>query len=95
MGRFAASVIMSVTYGKTTPTSYSDPEVQQINKGTARLGDTLRPGAYLIESYPWLRYVPGMTSKLEMWHEEEINLYRGQVEAVKQQLVRSMGIIFL
>ncbi|KAM5534989.1 hypothetical protein V8D89_011362 [Ganoderma adspersum] len=87
--RFAASVIMSVTYGKTTPTSYSDPEVQQINKGTARLGDTLRPGAYLIESYPWLRYVPGMTSKLETWHQEEINLYRGQVEVVKQQLAKN------
>ena len=82
---------MSVTYGKTTPTSYSDPEVQQINKGTARLGDTLRPGAYLIESYPWLRYVPGMTSELELWHQEELNLYRGQVEAVKQRLVRSLA----
>ncbi|KAI1790162.1 cytochrome P450 [Ganoderma leucocontextum] len=87
--RFAASVIMSVTYGKTTPTSYSDPEVQQINKGTARLGDTLRPGAYLIESYPWLRYVPGMTSKLEQWHQEEIALYRGQVEAVKERLANN------
>ena len=78
---------MSVTYGKTTPTLYSDPEVQQINRGTERLGDTLRPGAYLIESYPWMRYVPGMASKVERWHEEDIALYRGQVEAVKQRQV--------
>ncbi|PIL22641.1 cytochrome P450 [Ganoderma sinense ZZ0214-1] len=62
---------------------------RRINKGTARLGDALRPGAYLIESYPWLRYVPGMTSKLEMWHQEELNLYRGQVEAVKQRLAKN------
>jgi hypothetical protein len=30
--RYAASVVMHITYGKTTPTSYSDPEVQQVNK---------------------------------------------------------------
>ncbi|TBU29936.1 cytochrome P450 [Dichomitus squalens] len=87
--RYAASVIMSVTYGKTTPTSYSDSEVKQINKIAARLGDALRPGAYLIDTYPWLRYVPGMTSKLKQWHREEIGLYRGQVDAVKQRLAEN------
>ena len=81
---------MSVTYGKTAQTSYSDPEVKQINRVAARLGDTLRPGAYLIEEYPWLRYIPGITSKLERWHQDEINLYRSQVKGVKERQVHSI-----
>ena len=42
---------MTVTYGKTTPTSYSDPEVKRIEQVTARLGSALRPGAYLVDTY--------------------------------------------
>jgi hypothetical protein len=32
MIRYAALAVMQITYGKTTRTSYSDPEVQQDNK---------------------------------------------------------------
>ena len=80
---------MSVTYGKTTPTSYSDPDVLQINKSAARLGDALRPGAYLVDSYPFLKYIPGLNSQLKRYHQEEIALYRSQVNAVKERVVRS------
>ena len=82
---------MTVTYGKTTPTSYSDPEVKRIEQVTARLGSALRPGAYLVDTYPFLRYIPGCTSKLERYHKEEIGLYRSQVEEVKQRQVRRRG----
>ncbi|KAI0720580.1 cytochrome P450 [Cerioporus squamosus] len=63
--RYAASVIMTVTYGKTTPTSYCDP----------------KPGAYL--------HIPGFTSELQRYHEEEIGLWRSQVEEVKQRQARN------
>lgn len=79
---------MTVTYGKTTPTSYSDPEVKRIGQGAARLGSALRPGAYLVDTYPFLRYIPGFTSELQRFHEEEKGLYRSQVEEVKQRQVR-------
>ena len=78
---------MSVTYGKITPTSYSDPEVLQINKGTARLGQALRPGAFLVDSYPFLKHIPLLYSKLRKWHQEEIDLYRSQVNNVKRRMV--------
>ena len=82
---------MTVTYGKTTPTSYADVEVQEIERGLRRLGRALIPGAYLVDTYPFLRYIPGFTSKLERYHKEEIGLYRSQVEEVKQRQVRRRG----
>ncbi|TFK93081.1 cytochrome P450 [Polyporus arcularius HHB13444] len=87
--RYAASVIMTVTYGKTTPTSYSDPEVQRIGQGAARLGSALRPGAYLVDTYPFLRYIPGFTSELQRYHEEEKMLYRSQVGEVKERQAKN------
>lgn len=80
---------MSVAYGKTTPTSYSDPEVLQINKSLARLGAALKPGAYLVDTYPILKYCPGYASHLRRYREEELALITKQANAVRELLVRS------
>ncbi|KAI0770000.1 cytochrome P450 [Fomes fomentarius] len=87
--RYAASVVMSLTYGKMTPTSYSDSEVLAINKCAARLGNALRPGAYLVDSYPFLKHIPVFTSKLRQYHEEELALFSNQVNTVKQRMVKN------
>nr|BED42995.1 cytochrome P450 monooxygenase [Trametes versicolor] len=87
--RYAASVIMSITYGKTTPTSFSDPDVKQINVGAARVGDAVRPGAYLVDTYPFLKHIPFFTSELRRFHCEELELYRNQVQGVKARLAKN------
>ncbi|KAF5370353.1 hypothetical protein D9758_006931 [Tetrapyrgos nigripes] len=84
--RYAASVIMSLTYGKTTPTSYSDPEVQKVNICLSRLGAAIRPGTYLVDSFPLLRYVPGYLSELKAFHREELQLFRSQLDAVRVKM---------
>ncbi|EGN94605.1 hypothetical protein SERLA73DRAFT_62286 [Serpula lacrymans var. lacrymans S7.3] len=84
--RYAASVIMSITYGKTTPTAYTDPEVTQVNKCLGRLGSVIRPGTYLIDTYPIMRYIPGYLSELKIWHQEELALFRGQIDIVRKQM---------
>ncbi|KAI0647953.1 cytochrome P450 [Trametes meyenii] len=87
--RYAASVIMAITYGKTTPTSYSDPEVKQINRGIARLGIATRPGAYLVDAYPFFKYIPGFASELKRFHGEELALFRGQLQGVRTRLAKN------
>ncbi|KAG1785220.1 cytochrome P450 [Suillus plorans] len=69
--RYSASVVMSFTYGKITPTSYTDPEVVAVNKSLARFHQVIRPGAYLLDTYAILRFVPGYLSQLKAWHKEE------------------------
>jgi hypothetical protein len=61
--RYAASVVMSFTYGKTTPTVYCP------------FGRAIRPGAYLVDTYLILRFVPGYLNQLKVWHQEEYALF--------------------
>ncbi|KAG2099603.1 cytochrome P450 [Suillus discolor] len=84
--RYSASVVMSFTYGKITPTSYTDPEVVAINKVLARFGEAMKPGAYLVDAYPILRFVPGYLSQLKSWHKEELALLNEQLDAVRRQM---------
>ncbi|KAH9930251.1 cytochrome P450 [Fomitopsis serialis] len=84
--RYAATVVISMTYGKTTPTSYSDPEVETINRCLRRFGAALRPGAHLVDTYPFLRYIPGYTAQLQDFHQEELSFFQSQVANVKSHM---------
>ncbi|TFK68367.1 cytochrome P450 [Pluteus cervinus] len=84
--KYAASVVLTLAYGKTTPTSYSDPEVQRINECLSRLGDALRPGAYRVDTIPLLRYVPGYLDKLREAHRLELALFSEQLGGVLKKM---------
>lgn len=83
---------MSITYGKTTPTAYTDPEVVQINRGMSRFGQAMRPGAYLVDTYPILKYVPGYLTELKKWHQEELALFQGQLNVVRELMANRFFI---
>ena len=87
--RYAASVILKVTYGKNTPTHASDPDVLQVRKSLARFAMSLRPGAYLVDSLPWLKYLPWYGRELRRGFIEDYTLFHRQLDAVKRQMVRS------
>ncbi|OBZ68871.1 O-methylsterigmatocystin oxidoreductase [Grifola frondosa] len=87
--KYAASVIMAVTYGKTTPTSYSDPEIQDVMRCIARLNEVLQPKGQLADSFPILQYIPGYLSQARRYHQDELRLFRSQVDIVKEQLAKN------
>ncbi|KAG2338809.1 cytochrome P450 [Suillus weaverae] len=84
--RYAASVILRVTYGKSTPTATDAPEIVIIQKMLKRFQMLMRPGALLIERYPIFRYVPGYTTELEEWRREESQLFHDQLNRVSKEL---------
>ncbi|KAG2099581.1 cytochrome P450 [Suillus discolor] len=84
--RYSASVVMSFTYGKITPTSYTDPEIVAVNQSLAHFGEAMKPGAYLVDMYPILRFIPGYLSQLKTWHKEERALYERQLDGVRRQM---------
>ncbi|EKM55937.1 uncharacterized protein PHACADRAFT_256887 [Phanerochaete carnosa HHB-10118-sp] len=84
--RFAASLILTMTYGKTTPTKYSDPEVVERSVHTRRLRALIPAGRHVVDRYPLLRHVPFVTATLRKWHEEELALFLKMVEGVKAQV---------
>ncbi|KAG2750599.1 cytochrome P450 [Suillus brevipes Sb2] len=83
---FAAATILKVAYGKTTPTSATDPEIREARQLTWRLRTILRHGHYLIDSIPWLKYLPGYAPELKDEFERTRRLYTGQLNRVKLQM---------
>ena len=85
---YAASVILRVTYGKTSPTSNDDPEVVRIRQVLLNFETALRPGAYFVDRIPWLKYVPGYGRQLKEFHRYELALFRDQLNRVRDDMVR-------
>ncbi|KAG2078550.1 cytochrome P450 [Suillus decipiens] len=89
--RYAVSVILRVAYGKSTPTANTDPEVVRIRRVNEHLQATIRPGAYLVDRVPLLRYMPGYGKQLDEWHHEELELYRHQLRRVKSEVDQNIA----
>ena len=56
--RTAASVFLSVVYGYPSLASDQDHIVRVINNFTSSLLKAVNTGAYWVEFFPWLRYLP-------------------------------------
>ena len=80
--------MLNIAYGRTEKVSYADPDIQLVNQCGDRLGQTLRPGSFKVESLPWLQYVPGYTKMIDGWHADELMLFRGQLDTARERLVR-------
>ncbi|KAF9230712.1 cytochrome P450 [Melanogaster broomeanus] len=87
--RFSVSVILRVTYGKSTPTSNDDPEVVCIHQTNKTALAVARPGAYLVDRFPILKYVPGYGRDLTKYHKFELALFRDQLGRVKDEMSRN------
>ncbi|KAK0199583.1 cytochrome P450 [Desarmillaria ectypa] len=84
---YAASFILSLAYGRMGSVDVSDSEIVAIRRSLKRVGAAVRPGAYMVDEYPFLRYLPFYRPELRSWHAEELSLYRNQVAGVKDNMV--------
>jgi hypothetical protein len=62
--------------------------VREVNDCLRRLGETILPGAWLVDTYPVLRFVPGYLGRLRRWHLIELGLFRREMEGVRREVVR-------
>lgn len=51
------------------------------------------PGAYLVDKYPILKYIPGYGRNLKEWSQEEYDMLFGQLNQVKSQMVRTRHLL--
>ena len=47
----------------------------------------MRPGAYLVDRFPWLKYVPGYGRRLRRYYEVDLKFYCDQLNRVKRTMV--------
>ncbi|KAG1855932.1 cytochrome P450 [Suillus subluteus] len=89
--RFSNSVILRMTYGKSTPTASTDPEVVGMKLVVDRFGIVMQPGAFLVDRIPILRYVPWYGRQLKAWFREEYELVLGQMERVNNEIASGVA----
>jgi cytochrome P450 len=83
---YAATTIMKVAYGKSTPTSATDPEVVEIKQRVRMSSVIMRPGAYLVDWIPWLKYIPWYGRDLKRAFVSTKKLNIGKLNRVKEQM---------
>lgn len=83
---YAATTIMKVAYGKSAPTTATDPEVVEIKQRIKMSNIILRPGAYLVDWIPLLKYLPWYGRDLKQQFESTKKLNIGQLNRVKEQM---------
>ncbi|EGN92985.1 hypothetical protein SERLA73DRAFT_190373 [Serpula lacrymans var. lacrymans S7.3] len=84
--RYSASAMMKITYGKSTPTDMTDPEMARVLKCMHQFQAAMRPGRYLVDTFPFLKYVPGYGGDLERWRKDELALFGGLMNRVKTNM---------
>ena len=47
----------------------------------------MRPGAYLVDRIPLLKYIPGYGRELKEFHKFEIKFFREQMDRVRLEMV--------
>ena len=56
--RHAWSIVLSINYHLPPVESLDDPVVVDIEKHVERAFQEIQPGKRLVESFPWMRYIP-------------------------------------
>ncbi|KAG1833013.1 cytochrome P450 [Suillus variegatus] len=84
--RFASSIVLRVTYGKSALTAIANPEFVRLCRVVDNFQSVIRPGAYLVDRVPLLRYLPGYGKQIYKWHNEELELFRYHLSRVKSEV---------
>ena len=71
--RSSASTILSIVYGWPPVDPSRDSVVEEVHKLAFRVAHAIRPGTYMVESLPWMLYLPEWLAK---WKREGRALFR-------------------
>ncbi|KAI1215193.1 cytochrome P450 [Annulohypoxylon truncatum] len=90
--RYAASVIVTVTYGRRVEDVDTDIVVQRNGESMDRLTQVNIPGKYAVERYPALKYVPSIfapwKAQVLKQRQKDIQLYTELMDEVKERMAK-------
>jgi hypothetical protein len=91
----AGEAIMSIAYGIDVLPK-DDPYIATAEKGVHPLGVAAIPGTFLVDTFPWLKYVPnwmpfaGFKRKAKEWRKLALAMIEVPFEAGKQKIVSTI-----
>ena len=59
-----------------------------VHTALGRFQRAMRPGAFLVDRIPILKYLPGYGKEMDHWHRYEIKLFREQLARVENEMAR-------
>ena len=87
----SASLILSTLYACPPIESKDDPLVTRINDHTRRLVNAALPGAYLVETFPMMKFLPTWIAPWKKWglewYKKDNELFQGLYDGVAKTLV--------
>lgn len=90
--RYSSGLIFRIGYGKTVETG-DESYVRRILAVDRTVERVASPGAYLVDTIPLLKYLPGFLAPFKkearMLHEREIELFRSLLLDVKNEMEKS------
>ncbi|AEO67375.1 uncharacterized protein THITE_2116283 [Thermothielavioides terrestris NRRL 8126] len=90
LARYAASVIVTVTYGRRVEDVDTDAVVRMNDEAMDRLTSVNIPGKYAVERYPALKYVPSIfapwKAQVLEQRKKDIQMYTGLMDDVRKRL---------
>ncbi|KAK3354060.1 cytochrome P450 [Lasiosphaeria hispida] len=93
--RYAAAVIVTVTYGRRVRDVRTDEVVRRNNESVGRLISVNIPGKFAVERYPALKYVPSVfapwKAQVLKQRQEDIKLYTELVGEVREKMARGVA----
>ncbi|KAK4096660.1 cytochrome P450 [Parathielavia hyrcaniae] len=88
--RYAASVVVTVTYGRRVEDVRTDAVVKMNAEAMDRLTQVNIPGKFAVERYPALKYVPSIfapwKAQVLEQRKKDVKMYTGLMEDVNQRL---------
>lgn len=90
---------MSIAYGIDTREN-DDPYITMAEAGVTPLLKALRPGAFLVDFFPVLKYVPewmpgaGFKKKAKTWRKSAEGMINLPFETTKRNIVRDVYYVY-
>ena len=92
--RCATAVGAAISYAKPIG-GYDDPDILTISRCTARLEAAFDQDVWKVNFYSWLRYVPGYLRELHAGHQEELDLFKQNLQRVRGMIVSLLWISYV
>lgn len=90
--RMAGSIILMLTHGYEVQ-EHDDPVVKVVDEATEQFSDATAPGAFLVDVFPLLRYIPswvpgaGFQKKAQEWRRTLNNMVETPYNLAKNRMV--------
>ncbi|KIK68270.1 hypothetical protein GYMLUDRAFT_256026 [Collybiopsis luxurians FD-317 M1] len=68
--RTSISLMLSVLYGSPPLLDSRDPHIERVNQFTERAVEAATPGAFLVEYFTWMKYLPRWMTPWRAWAED-------------------------